>query len=195
MSKEKQVMTFKNKKEVEEKAKELGISLYHKGKRLPKSALEEMIAEVLNNVDDSPVDDSPKDNDPNWVDVEVEVVDHIDDGEQADTSGSEEKDSAKDADDGLTPEERQERHIKFVEGAKVGTLVAFKVGPNKAKSAKIIKRSTKNRKFKVETAYGKEFIISFDDVIWVLTNKRWPKGVYNMLKGKVEKDEGTAEES
>ena len=47
----------------------------------------------------------------------------------------------------------------------------------------IVKRSTKNRKLKLETKYGASFIVPFDDVIWVRTNKRWPKGVYQLLKG------------
>ena len=72
---------------------------------------------------------------------------------------------------------------RYVENADVGTIVAFKLPGMKVKSAQITRRSTKNKKFKVETTYGAEFIISFDDIIWVKTNKRWPKGVYNLLKG------------
>lgn len=83
----------------------------------------------------------------------------------------------------LTEEERAEKKLSYVEGANVGTLVAFKTDSGKIKSAMIVKRSTKNRKFKLETNYGATFVISFDDVIWVRTNKRWPKGVYQLLKG------------
>ncbi len=83
----------------------------------------------------------------------------------------------------LTEEERTEKKLGYIEGAKVGTLVAFKTDNGKIKSAMIVKRSTKNRKFKLETKYGASFIVPFDDVIWVRTNKRWPKGVYQLLKG------------
>lgn len=83
----------------------------------------------------------------------------------------------------LTEEERRLKKLGYIEGAKIGTLVAFKTDNGKTKSAMIIKRSTKNRKFKLETKYGATFIVSFDDVIWVRTNKRWPKGVYQLLKG------------
>lgn len=83
----------------------------------------------------------------------------------------------------LTEEERMQKKLGYIEGAKVGTLVAFKTDNGKVKSAMIVKRSTKNRKFKLETKYGATFIVSFDDVIWVRTNKRWPKGVYQLLKG------------
>lgn len=75
---------------------------------------------------------------------------------------------------------------RYVDEADVGTIIAFKLPGMKVKSAKIIRRSTKNKKFKVQTAYGVEYVVSFDEVIWVKTNKRWPKGVYNLLKGKVE---------
>lgn len=73
--------------------------------------------------------------------------------------------------------------MRYVEEAEIGTIVAFKLPGMKVKSAKITRRSTKNKKFKVETTYGTEFVIGFEDVIWVKTNKRWPKGVYNLLKG------------
>lgn len=149
-----------NKTELMAKAKELGITRYKQGKPLPKEELIEAILKA-----DKPEPVSTPEEAP-----EVEVPE-----EQQDS---------------LSDEERLERHNKYVENVKVGTLVAFKTGPNKAKSAMVQKRSTKNRKLKVVTKYGKEFIISFDDVIWVHTNKRWPRGVYNMLKGTVEKDEG-----
>ena len=74
--------------------------------------------------------------------------------------------------------------MRYIEKVEIGTIVAFKLPGMKVKSAKVVRKSTKNRKFKVETTYGADFVISFDDVIWVKTNKRWPKGVYNLLKGK-----------
>lgn len=83
----------------------------------------------------------------------------------------------------LSEEEKAKKKMSYVEGANVGTLVAFKADNGKIKSAMIVKRSTANRKFKVETKYGATSIISFDDVVWVRTNKRWPKGVYQLLKG------------
>lgn len=149
-----------NKTELMAKAKELGITRYKQGKPLPK---EELIEAILKADKSEPVPTSEE---------------------------ASEVEAPEEQQDGLSDEERLERHNKYVENVKVGTLVAFKTGPNKAKSAMVQKRSTKNRKLKVVTKYGKEFIISFDDVIWVHTNKRWPRGVYNMLKGTVEKDEG-----
>lgn len=83
----------------------------------------------------------------------------------------------------ITEEERAARKLKYVEEAPIGTLVAFKPEVGKVKSAKIIKKSTKNRRLKVETAYGATFVVPYEDVIWVRSGSRWPRGVYNMLKG------------
>lgn len=83
----------------------------------------------------------------------------------------------------LSEEEKAEKKMSYIEGANVGTLVAFRTDNGKIKSAMIVKRSTKNRKFKLETKYGASFVVSFDDVVWVRTDKRWPKGVYQLLKG------------
>lgn len=77
----------------------------------------------------------------------------------------------------------KKKKIDYVDAVEVGMLIAFKVSETKAISAKVKKRSTQNRKLLVETQYGVEYKISFDDVIWVKTGKRWPRGVYSLLKG------------
>lgn len=76
-----------------------------------------------------------------------------------------------------------EQKQKYLDNIQIGALVAFKVSEIKAKSAKVIKKSTKSRKLMVETSYGATFTIPFEDVLWVRTGKRWPRGIYNMLKG------------
>lgn len=70
----------------------------------------------------------------------------------------------------------------YINNMSVGTLVAFKT-KGKVKSAKIIKKSTKNELALVETKVGKQYRINYDDIVWVKTGKRWPRGVYNLLKG------------
>ena len=80
-------------------------------------------------------------------------------------------------------EERLANKLRYIEEAAIGTLLAFRTETGKVKSAMIVNRSTKSKKFKVETKYGQQHVVHFDDVIWVRTNKRWPKGVYNLLKG------------
>lgn len=89
--------------------------------------------------------------------------------------------------DGKSNEESQvdSRDVKdrYLDTAEIGCLVAFKIETGKVKSAKIVKRSTSGRKLKVETAYGMEYIVPYDNVLWVKTGTRWPKGVYMLLKG------------
>lgn len=84
--------------------------------------------------------------------------------------------------------------MKYVENAEVGTIVAFKLPDGRVKSAKIERRSTSRRKLKLVTQYGAEFVVPYEDVIWVRTTKRWPKGVYNLLKGKVAENESESKE-
>lgn len=83
----------------------------------------------------------------------------------------------------LTEEEKAAKKQKYVDDAKVGTLVAFRCDTGKVKSAMIIKRSTSKRRFLLETQYGAKYKVSFDDVLWVRTNKRWPKGIFKLLRG------------
>ena len=90
----------------------------------------------------------------------------------------------------LTDEERKERKIRYLRTVEPGTIVAFKNEEthNSARSAKVINRDVKNGKLKLETKYGAIFIVKFEDIIWVRTGSRWPKGVYAELKG-AEQDE------
>lgn len=82
------------------------------------------------------------------------------------------------------------KKMPYIEDADIGTLVAFKLPNGKVKSAKIIKKSSKSRRLMLETAYGAQHIVSYDDIIWVRTGKRWPSGVYRQLKGMVEDGTG-----
>lgn len=83
-----------------------------------------------------------------------------------------------------------DQKMSYIEGIEIGTIVAFRLSSGKVKSAKVVKKSTKNRKLKLETDYGAEYIVSYDDVVWVRTGKRWPRGVYNLLKGLVDDEKG-----
>lgn len=79
---------------------------------------------------------------------------------------------------------------KYIDCCPIGTVVAFRIA-EKVKSAKIVKRNKKRQRLKVQTTYGKEFVIDYSDVVWVKLNNRWPRGVYNLLKGITE--DGTEE--
>lgn len=76
-----------------------------------------------------------------------------------------------------------EKRMEYVERVGAGTLIAFRLPTGKVISAKIKRKSTKRRILQVETSYGAEHLVPFEDVIWVRTGKRWPRGVYNLLKG------------
>lgn len=78
-------------------------------------------------------------------------------------------------------EERRERIGK----AEVGSIVAFFDG-RRIRSAAIKNRNSKKQLLKLETKEGQEFIVSYNDVAWVKTSKRWPRGIYNLLTGGVE---------
>lgn len=71
----------------------------------------------------------------------------------------------------------------YVDNIEIGDIVAFRTESFNVKSAKVVRKSTRGRKLLLETKYGKQFFISFDDVIWVNTNGYWPKWIYNLMKG------------
>lgn len=85
--------------------------------------------------------------------------------------------------------------MPYIENIEVGTLVAFRLSNGKVKSAKVTRKSTKNRKLKLETDYGAEYIVSYDDIVWVRTGKRWPRGVYKLLKGLVDENDKEEQKS
>ncbi len=158
-------------KELRELAKELNIS----GRwDMTKDQLIDAIlgAEVVKNTNESESakDECKVDNQENVVEVEDKV----------------EKESANvDVD--------MAQKMPYIENIEIGTLVAFRLSNGKVKSAKVTRKSTKNRKLKLETDYGAEYIVSFDDIVWVRTGKRWPRGVYKLLKGLVD-DNGKEEQ-
>lgn len=158
-------------KELRELAKELNIS----GRwDMTKDQLIDAIlgAEVVENANESESakDECKVDNQENVVEVEDKV----------------EKESANvDVD--------MAQKMPYIENIEIGTLVAFRLSNGKVKSAKVTRKSTKNRKLKLETDYGAEYIVSFDDIVWVRTGKRWPRGVYKLLKGLVD-DNGKEEQ-
>lgn len=84
-----------------------------------------------------------------------------------------------------SPVEEIDDKNKRIQNAPLGTIVAFNAPGGRVRSAKIELRSTVNKRLKVVTEYGASYNISYDDVIWVKSGKRWPKGVYNLLKRRI----------
>lgn len=167
----KEILQNKTCKELRELAKDMNIS----GRwDMTKDQLIDAIlgAEVVENTNESESakDECKVDNQENVVEVEDKV----------------EKESANvDVD--------MAQKMPYIENIEIGTLVAFRLSNGKVKSAKVTRKSTKNRKLKLETDYGAEYIVSFDDIVWVRTGKRWPRGVYKLLKGLVD-DNGKEEQ-
>lgn len=89
---------------------------------------------------------------------------------------------------GVEMEERRrndDKKLSYIEGAGIGTIVAFRLPNGKVKSAAIVKRSAAKHKLMLETAYGRTYVVKYESVIWVRHGKRWPKGVYELLKRQV----------
>lgn len=72
---------------------------------------------------------------------------------------------------------------RYFDNMKIGTLVAFREPSGKLNTAAVQNVSFKRKQLKLVTQYQKEFIIPFDDVVWIRTSKRWPKFVLDELKG------------
>lgn len=117
--------------------------------------------------------------------VAEEVVEEVKEEKEEVASVSGNTDNADD--DGI-----DSNKLRYINEAPIGTLVAFKLPNGQTKSAKIINRSTGRKKLKLETVYGKQFIVSYSDIVWVKSTNKWPRGVYNQLKGIVmEETNGT----
>ena len=72
--------------------------------------------------------------------------------------------------------------------AKSRIKVAFAVGDNKVRTAKIANISYKRRELKVQARGGEEFVIPFDDVLWVKDKGYWPYHIMIALKSEGERD-------
>lgn len=70
-----------------------------------------------------------------------------------------------------------------IEKADVGTLIAFIDEKGKPRTAKLVNRSSSRQVIKVTTEFDWTFIVPYDKVLWVRFGTRWPKTIYNMLKG------------
>ena len=173
-------LSSKKKFEVLEIAKSLGVQRYKGKKELTK---DEIISGIISKQAGNENNENAIEKDSSVSNKEIERVESVFIKENKVIKAVKDLEVKEAKKKMLSDEEREAKKKAYIEDAKVGVLVAFKTSDGKVKSAMIKKRSTKNRKFKVETKYGAEFIISFDDVLWVRTNKRWPKGVYQLLKG------------
>lgn len=84
------------------------------------------------------------------------------------------------------PESDVDVVLSYVYDAHIGNLVAFRASDTNIKSAKILLKSDEDEKLVLETKYGKRFAVDYKDVVWVNTTGRWPKWVYNLMRGEVD---------
>jgi 5,10-methenyltetrahydromethanopterin hydrogenase len=76
----------------------------------------------------------------------------------------------------------RDKKKKYLDRAKVGTIVAFECADGTTKSAKILSKNDEHH-IVLETAYGTRYVIEQRQILWVKTGPRWPRGIYNQLKG------------
>ena len=93
------------------------------------------------------------------------------------------KESKENKEEVKSTEDAERKRKAYVENIALGTIVAFRTPDGKVKSAMVVNKSSKYRKLKLETKYGAVYVVKYEDVIWVKTGKRFPRGVYNLLKG------------
>jgi hypothetical protein len=78
---------------------------------------------------------------------------------------------------------------EYIENAKIGALIAFRVNDIKVLSGMIeeIHKSI----FVVNTKTGVRYRVDKNNVLWVKTGDRWPKGVYLALRGELPSEHKT----
>lgn len=81
------------------------------------------------------------------------------------------------------PEQGDSIVLQYIDEAVPGNLVAFRNSNYRVKSAKIVKKSTADKKLLLETKYGKQHLVPYSDIVWVNTTGHWPRWVYDLLKG------------
>ena len=152
-----------SKKDIAKMCKEAGLPRYKGKSELTK---EEMIDSLLENVEF--VDENCQD--PEAIVVESETKNESIDDKPI---GIEEE---------VVPWIMKDRS-HLIEQAEVGTLIAFYDEKGKPRTAALVNRSSKNKVVKLVTEFEREFIVPYDNVIWIKKGNRWPRGVYNLLKG------------
>ena len=68
----------------------------------------------------------------------------------------------------------------YLEKLQTGMVISFNVSPNKMLSGKVIQIN--DNYIEVETRKGTKFKVEKQDITWVKTGQRWPKGIYLKLK-------------
>lgn len=87
-----------------------------------------------------------------------------------------------------SPESKEKYILEMAKGTICAINVKHKDGKSRVISAAMENISKSRRAIKLVTAYGAEHVVSFDDIVWVRTGRRWPRGVYELLTARRESE-------
>lgn len=74
-------------------------------------------------------------------------------------------------------------HSKYLANIEVGRLVAFNDHDmGIVRTARVVNISQKRQQLKVIDIYGSIEVISFEQVAWVKTGKRWPRRLFHLIR-------------
>lgn len=74
-------------------------------------------------------------------------------------------------------------HSKYLANIEVGRLVAFNDhNMGIVRTARVVNISQKRQQLKVIDIYGSMEVISFEQVAWVKTGKRWPRRLFHLIR-------------
>ena len=159
----------KTKKELLQICKELNLPRYKGKSELPKDVLIESIVAATEGVEEQKQDNTQQETNVVETTQEVEpiVEETIEPVEEVKT---------------VKPWEMLDKK-KHIEEAEVGTLIAFYDEKGKPRTAALVNRSSSREVIKVVTEFEREFIVPYANVLWVRKGPRWPRAVYEILKG------------
>lgn len=167
-------------KELEQVCKQLGVTYYDKKRHLTKNEMVEKIMQVPGYEELEIYDASEMSNE------EIEKLETSADVTKIEKDGAKETKNSYVVSDEPLPDPESFTHTKnkekYIENIQVGTLVAFLDEKGKPRTGAMINISTKNKKLKLQTEFGWEFIVPWDKVLWVKQGNRWPNGIYRLLK-------------
>ena len=160
----------KTKKELFQICKELNLPRYKGKSELPKDVLiESIIAATEGNEEQTP-------------DVQEQVDDVVEETNPEVEPVVEEEPEPVEEVKPTKPWEMLDKK-KHIEEAEVGTLIAFYDEKGKPRTAALVNRSSSREVVKVVTEFEREFIVPYANVLWVRKGPRWPRAVYEILKG------------
>ena len=159
----------KTKKELFQICKELNLPRYKGKSELPKEILIESIIAATGGNEEQKQEDTQQ---------ETDVVETTQKVESVVEENDEPVEEVKPAKSWEMLDKR-----KHIEDAEVGTLIAFYDGKGKPRTAALVNRSSSREVVKVVTEFDREFIVPYSNVIWVRKGYRWPRAVYEILKG------------